>query len=284
VDTVEKSEDPWEDVWLEQGFEAKKKLALEMIIAFIVCHELAHIMEGHLSRDRISRQLSMMSGRQTEVVVNDIDRENEHDADFVALSCVLQAYGHIRVLAEVALFFNLLAAVDKIGFRPIFWGHSHPSPVDRLQYLANISCPDELRGSWEDALNSYRQFGTTLPKTVIDRPDHFRQEARSHLPTPDTQADVDSYQRVLEAARLTNLARTLIGADSLQAIGYLRTARELLRQSSYGAGARISCSSLADAYLDCGSIGAACKTLVEGIEEATSTTIVRRRLGYAGHF
>jgi tetratricopeptide (TPR) repeat protein len=257
--------------------EAEQLLTLNIIVSFILAHEVAHIMDGHMVKRELV-ELTSFSGKTRTIQINSISWENENIADRLALETVLRMYAELEngvwfVLRDVTFFLNILELIEEISIRPVFWGHHHPPSLERRNYLfnaiKNISIPHIQMGDVEALVKKARGCGEGLQRladSIVKYPDQFRKQPDLSVFNDYVIVESDNRQ-ITEASQVANIGyELLLDGNADDAYEYLKRAISLLEGCTYGEGYRILYSHLVQCSIARGSHDDAINWLEQGLE------------------
>lgn len=228
--------------------------SLWIILSFIISHEVAHIMAGHV-KGTVERNVVSMTGQSTRIPASDIDRGHEYQADLLALKTLFRMVGDSekdsieKILSDVGFFFAILNTVDQISMKPVFWGHVHPTPRERISALLDsLGRLETLQTSGlsdvklRHAAQSSFAISHQLASWILESPQDFREQP---LIIEDYQEGPDGNEDLLAGASLNNEADVLMTrGDAEGALRKYEEAYSLIRNCEWGDGHRIVLSNL----------------------------------------
>jgi len=252
----------------------RQETALWYIIAFIVAHEIAHIMAGHFS-DTVSSRVTCLTDTAAKISTLNIDKKHEFEADLLAIRTLIMDEEENRneIIRQVSFFFNTLSTIELISFDPIFWGHSHPSPDERMENVIEniehltISPLSSAEGEIiHKAAQAFSYIPVQLGEGILRDPTYFRAEA---FKFEDYQDFGGTIERLKQSVMLSNQGQNLLIQGKLaDARTCFETALHYIKDCLYGEGYRIIYANLAQVNLEMGCLTESVKWTVEGVRES----------------
>ena len=119
-----------------KGYENAHEFYLQVMLSWIIAHELAHIAEGDINQAEDVFVLGM-SGKPITLIASKPQPEKELNADLLALRTIFVQHSDMKppVFTAITYFLGLLEIVDRLSTEPLFSAPSHPSPGKRLENL-----------------------------------------------------------------------------------------------------------------------------------------------------
>jgi hypothetical protein len=253
----------------------RQEVALYYLIAFILAHEIAHIMSGHLS-NVTSRNVISLQSSVVNISALDLKWNTEFEADLLAVQTLLmlQESHKFEVLRQVAFFFNTLATIEMISTEPIFWGHSHPSPAERLAYvMKNLdhiltkSVLSSEAAKIREAIQSFAYLPEQLGEGILQDPRYYRKEA--FLIIEDYEDYGGTLDQLHKSVALSNQGQELLKSGRLEdACTYFENALNTIKGCIYGEGFRIIYANLMEVNFRSRNLSKSIQWVVEGVNVA----------------
>jgi hypothetical protein len=258
-----------------------QEYTLKIVVGFIIAHEIGHIIGGHLS-GQSNLEVTLLTDLPSKIFVPGIDWNCEYAADEFATKVVMLAFNnHIYgTIGQLSFFFHVLNTVEQISTEPVFWGHSHPSPLQRLEHIREfinslpVSFLREIspaidKGILLEATHDFDHLTKELAEWIIENPGHF--VLRSNMIISDYEEYEPDLDLINKSAALNNIGDEFLKSGRLeQALSYYEQSMQTITGRTYGEGHRIIYGNLAIVHLRLNEPVKAVKWASEGIRTAIS--------------
>ncbi len=257
-----------------QGAEHVHRFYLGVLLSWVLSHEIAHIAAGDV--DETKAVVVMGMSKQHVTLTADIPLpEKELSADAQALRTLFEQYPDTLppVFTAVTYFLGLLEIVERISTKPVFSGHSHPTPISRLNHLIEslgmaLPCtpPSEIERLRAIGLD-FARFSAAIADWILDAPEDFKPTVAIMDDFREDPAGADILERAAWSNNEANLK--LADGDLSGALQLYMEAERQLRGADYGEGHRIVWTSLIQTTAALGRPSESLDWLREGIRVAT---------------
>lgn len=246
---------------------------LEVLVRWILSHEIAHILAGDLEAERDVLVMGM-SGNEVTVRATPGRSDQELAADFEALCTVVSIYpGQLpRVFTAISYFIGIMHIVDTISVRPMFAGPAHPSPLERLDNLidrlheASPKSTDSEIKRTASIGKDFARFSNEIATDILRVPQAYRLYA---FMIEDVQEDSGENGLLAVSARKNDEGDAMVAKGNLEGaiVLYLEAFEQIATVRDWGEGHRIVLGNIIETYARLGLAKACCTWAQKGIDQ-----------------
>jgi len=256
-----------------KGAERAHKFYLNVLLGWVLAHEVSHIAAGDIEDDQNVTVLGL-TGQPIIINASCPRPDREYNADFAALRTLFIQYPETLppVFTAISYFLGVLGIIERISTESVFSGPNHPSPVERLERMirslpeaAPQTSPSELQRVQDIGMDFIR-FSTGIAEWILDAPEDFR---KYPFVIEDYQENPEGNDLATLAAKANNAGDVKFATgDFASALQCYMEAEETCRGADYGEGHRIVWTNLIRTTCALGQLPASRRWLLEGLRVA----------------